>query len=47
MHTAGRVLRLLAGEFIYREVSPGVFANTRHSLGLQKETKAYHFIRLT
>ncbi|CAK7222049.1 hypothetical protein SBRCBS47491_004736 [Sporothrix bragantina] len=43
----GRILRLVAGEYIYREVAPDVFANTRHSLGLRKETKAYHFLKFS
>ncbi|CAK7217497.1 hypothetical protein SCUCBS95973_003175 [Sporothrix curviconia] len=41
----GRILRLIAGEFIYREVAPDVFANTRHSLGLRKKTNAYQFLK--
>ncbi|CAK7237849.1 hypothetical protein SEUCBS140593_010161 [Sporothrix eucalyptigena] len=43
----GRILRLVAGEFIYREVAPDVFANTRHSMGLRKATKAYHFLKFS
>ncbi|GME26713.1 hypothetical protein CSIM01_06733 [Neofusicoccum parvum] len=30
----GRILRILESDFIFCETAPGVFANTRHSLGL-------------
>lgn len=34
-HKLGRILRLLTGDFIFQEVSPGTFKNTRHSSALR------------
>ncbi|KAH7155954.1 S-adenosyl-L-methionine-dependent methyltransferase [Dactylonectria macrodidyma] len=42
----GRILRLLASEYIYRQVSPDVFANTRHGTTLLKQEKSEPFLSL-
>ncbi|KAF4547591.1 O-methyltransferase domain-containing protein 5 [Elsinoe fawcettii] len=42
----GRILRLLAGHFYFREIEDGVFANSRHSLSLKKAGDAEYFISL-
>ncbi|KAH6999409.1 S-adenosyl-L-methionine-dependent methyltransferase [Ilyonectria destructans] len=35
----GAVMRVLAAEYIYTERRPGVFANSRHSIGLQNKNE--------
>ena len=34
-HKLGRILRMLAAEFVFQETSAGVFKNTRHSMALR------------
>jgi hypothetical protein len=43
-HKLGRILRVLAAEFIFQETSPDVFANTRHSIALAGSTGARSFL---
>jgi hypothetical protein len=43
---SGRIIRTLADDFIYQEISPGVFKNTRHSKSLARTSSAAQFLSL-
>ncbi|KEF59858.1 uncharacterized protein A1O9_04706 [Exophiala aquamarina CBS 119918] len=43
-HKLGRIMRVLTGEFIFQEVSKGVFKHSRHSIGLTRSLGARSFM---